>query len=93
LPGEQLWRSQWFALAYSCIGNFRRFLEPTLPGYLGSTLIVTGWTALISLVALVIALIIRPLRRRAFGISERVFLLSLNVFYIAVAIGIVSVQF
>lgn len=78
----------WFALSYACMGNFTRLLQPLVPAPLGSTLAITFWVALISLIALVTALVIRPLRRYAFGISERVFLLSVSIFYFVVAVGI-----
>ncbi|MCZ0859452.1 hypothetical protein OHJ16_15565 [Actinomyces israelii] len=38
--------------------------------------------------ALVAALAIRPIRRYALGISERVFLLAVNVFYLGAALGL-----
>jgi hypothetical protein len=50
-------------------------------GYLN----VVEWIALVALIALVVALIIRSLRSRYFGISERIFLLTVNVFYVSVA--------
>lgn len=76
----------WFALSYACMGNFVRLMHD---GTLGTLLSVLSWVGLVSLVALVAALIIRPLRRWAFGISERVFILSVNLFYLLVAFGIV----
>ncbi|WGW12180.1 DUF998 domain-containing protein [Saxibacter everestensis] len=82
----------WFALSYACMGNFARLLQPIAPAPLGSTLLITSWVALISLVALVAALAIRPARRYAFGISERIFLLSVNVFYVTAALGVITTR-
>lgn len=81
----------WFALGYACMGNFIRLLVPLVPDALGSTLVIASWVALIALVGLVAALLIRPLRRYAFGISERIFLLAASIFYVAVAIGVTCV--
>lgn len=76
----------WFALSYACMGNFVRLMRG---GVIGSLLSILSWIALVGLIALVAALIIRPLRRRAFGISERVFLVATGLFYILVALQIV----
>jgi hypothetical protein len=35
---------------------------------------------------LVIALVVRPLRRKFFAISERVFILAINLFYLIAAV-------
>lgn len=82
----------WFALSYACMSNFVNLLRPITDEPLGSVLVVVSWIALVSLVALVAALVVRPLRRFAFGISERVFILSVNVFYITVAVGLLIRQ-
>ena len=81
----------WFAIAYSCMGGFIRFFAPSAPGGLVALLVAVSWVAAVGLVALVSALVVRPLRRVAFGISERVFLLAVHVFYIAVAVGLALV--
>lgn len=81
----------WFTIAYSCMGGFIRFFAPSAPGGLMALLVAVSWVAAVGLVALVPALVVRPLRRVAFGISERVFLLAVHVFYIAVAVGLVLV--
>lgn len=78
----------WFALSYACMGNVIRLLQPLVPAALHATLVVMSWVALIGLIALVVALVLRPLRRIAFGISERVFLVAVNLFYLTTAIGI-----
>lgn len=74
----------WFALSYACMGNFVRLL----PAPFTSVLTVLMWIALFALVVLVAALVIRPLRRRAFGLSERAFIVAVNLFYVVVAIAI-----
>lgn len=76
----------WFALSYACMGNFVRLMHG---GVIGTLLSILSWIALVGLTALVTALIIRPLRSRVFGISERVFLVSTSLFYLLVALDIV----
>ncbi|MFT3860091.1 DUF998 domain-containing protein [Micropruina sp.] len=76
----------WFALSYACMGNFVRLMHQ---GFVGTLLSILSWVSLISLIALVAALVIRPLRSWAFGISERVFILSVSLFYTFVALQIV----
>lgn len=44
-----------------------------------------------ALTALVIALVVRRLRPYAFGISERIFLLAVYVFYLGAAAGLLLV--
>ena len=46
---------------------------------------------LAALIALVTALVIRRLRPYAFGISERIFLLAVYVFYLGAAAGLLLV--
>lgn len=77
----------WFALAYTCSGLFL----PHFDGGLGPALQVIRGVMAISLTALCIALIIKPLRRYAFGLSERAFLLSVHIFYLLLPIGLVLV--
>ena len=64
----------WFAISYSCMGNFVRMLQPVAPQGLVSFLVGTRWVTMVSLIALVAALVITPARKYAFGISERIFL-------------------
>lgn len=78
----------WFALSYACMGNFVRLLLPAVPDLLASVLLILSWVALVSLIALVAALVIRPSRRYVFGIAERIFILSITLFYISVPIAI-----
>jgi hypothetical protein len=73
----------WFAISYSLTGTFVRQYDVAV-------LTVLHWIALVSLIALVVAVVVRPLRRRFFGISERIFLVSINLFYLAVAIALSS---
>jgi hypothetical protein len=81
----------WFAIAYSCMGNIVRLLTPLAPRGLVSLLGATRWVTAAALTALVIALVVRRLRPYAFGISERIFLLAVYVFYLGAAAGILLV--
>lgn len=76
----------WFALSYACMGNFARLLQE--PPAIGATLVVLSWVTLVSLILLIAALLIKPLRRRLFGLFERAFLVAVNLFYITVSAGI-----
>ena len=78
----------WFAIAYSCMGNIVRLLTPLAPRGLVSLLGATRWVTAAALTALVIALVVRRLRPYAFGISERIFLLAVYVFYLGAAAGL-----
>ena len=78
----------WFAISYSCMGNFVRMLQPVAPQGLVSFLVGTRWVTMVSLIALVAALVITPARKYAFGISERIFLLAVNAFYLGVSLGL-----
>ena len=81
----------WFAIAYSCMGNIVRMLTPIAPRGLVSSLGATRWVTAAALIALVTALVIRRLKPFAFGISERIFLLAVHVFYLGAAAGILLV--
>lgn len=78
----------WFTIAYSCMGNIVRLLTALAPQGLVSFLGVTRWVTAAALIALVTALVIRRLRPYAFGISERIFLLAVYVFYLGAAAGL-----
>ncbi|WFR85505.1 DUF998 domain-containing protein [Arthrobacter sp. Y-9] len=67
----------WFTLAYSTIGPLGRLIGGP-PGAVAALDVLNTFAA-ISLVALVIALLIRPLRRRLFGLCERLFILAVTV--------------
>ncbi|TDD63394.1 DUF998 domain-containing protein [Kribbella antibiotica] len=69
----------WFAISFSLMSTFT-------DRYDVAVLTVLRWIALVSLAALVIALVVRPLRRRFFGLSERAFIVAVNLFYLIVAI-------
>lgn len=78
----------WFAIAYSCMGNIVRMLTPIAPRGLVSSLGATRWVTAAALIALVTALVIRRLKPFTFGISERIFLLAVHVFYLGAAAGL-----
>lgn len=77
----------WFALAYSLTGNFTRAIVE--PGALVAVLQVLHRVALVSLVVLVASLIIKPARRHVFGIAERVFLVTISLFFLVSSIAII----
>ena len=81
----------WFAIAYSCMGNIVRLLAPLAPQGLVSFLGATRWVTAATLIALVTALVIHRLRPYAFGVSERIFLLAVYVFYLGAAAGLLLV--
>ena len=81
----------WFAIAYSCMGNIVRMLTPIAPRGLVSSLGAIRWVTAAALIALVTALVIRRLKPFAFGISERIFLLAVHVFYLGAAAGLLLV--
>lgn len=78
----------WFAISYSCMGNFTRLFTSEGPAWLGTALGVIAWIAAISLAVSVLVLIVKSLRAKVFGISERVFILSVSLFYLGVAGGL-----
>ncbi len=76
----------WFAISYSLIGTFADLFAGTA---LGSVLQGLHLVAAVSLTCLVIALVVPHLRPRAFGISERVFLVTIALSYLLVTTGLV----
>lgn len=80
----------WFAISYAIMGNFVRLIRHDDMSALASTLEVVQWIALGSLIVLVAALVVTPLRSRVFGISERIFILAVNIFYLVTAIGLAT---
>ncbi|MGJ7561707.1 DUF998 domain-containing protein [Brevibacterium casei] len=82
----------WFALSYACMGNFTRLFTAEGPAWLASTLAVIGWIAAISLAVSVLVLVVSRLRPKVFGISERIFILSVSLFYIGVAAGLMMLS-
>jgi len=76
----------WFAISYSCMSDFVRLAESSGGGLLTFALIVLSWIALAGLVVLVASLVLPGLRSRTFGISERVFIVAVNLFYLLAAV-------
>lgn len=62
----------WFTLAYATIAPLSRLI--TTPACAVAVLNTLDLIAAVSLTALVVTLLIRPLRRRFFGLSERLFI-------------------
>src|SRR5699024_360692 len=77
----------WFAVAYSLTGDLSRFGTRHWSDWMGATLTGLHLVAMASLIALVIALVVGPLRRY-FGLAERVFLTAISLFYLFAAVGI-----
>lgn len=80
----------WFTISYATIGPLGRLLDAgglTGPGDVLSALNVM---ALVALFALVISLIVRPLRTRTFGLSERAFILFVTVAPLVASLGIAA---
>lgn len=78
----------WFAISYACMGNFTRLFTTEGPAWLAGSLGVIAWIAAISLAVSVLVLIVKRLRPKVFGISERVFILAVSLFYLGVAAGL-----
>ena len=73
---------------YATIGPLGRLLDAAEMVSLASILRVLGVVAAIALAALVISLVVRPLRARTFGISERAFILVVTVAPLLASIGL-----
>ncbi len=80
----------WFALAYRCMSLFVPLLTSVAPGALAWTANALLKIATVSLATLVVALVVRPLRRWLFGISERVFLLSVSLFFLLIPLPVLA---
>ncbi|EKU45817.1 DUF998 domain-containing protein [Brevibacterium sp. LS14] len=78
----------WFAISYACMGNFTRLFTAEGPTWLAGALGVIAWIAAISLAVSVLVLIVKRLRPKVFGISERIFILAVSLFYLGVAAGL-----
>lgn len=78
----------WFAISYACMGNFTRLFTAEGPAWLAGALTVIAWIAAISLAVSVLVLIVKRLRPKVFGISERIFILAVSLFYLGVAAGL-----
>ncbi|WP_344158891.1 DUF998 domain-containing protein [Kribbella yunnanensis] len=70
----------WFAISFTLTSTFTAQYNLVV-------LTALRWIALVSLAALVVALLVRPLRRRFFGLSERIFIVAINLFYLVVPIA------
>ncbi|MEU8936084.1 DUF998 domain-containing protein [Streptomyces sp. NPDC048409] len=78
-----------FALTYTAISQLTPDLMDISPwSSFGGLLEVLHWIILVSLVLLVVTMM--PHLRRVFGLFERCFLVSTNIWFIAVGIGIIS---
>lgn len=69
----------WFAIAYSTIGPLTRALAEVTGAPAPGTLPVLHVIAAIALVSLIVSLLVRALRERTFGLSERVFILAVTL--------------
>jgi hypothetical protein len=74
-----------FTFVYLAVADLTGPLRMFTPYALGIFLLILRWTAAVSLVAVVITLLAKPLRG-VFGLVERLFLLSTNVWFFAVAL-------
>lgn len=83
---HMLFAIAWFALAYSTIGPIGRLLG----GALGPVLGVLDTAAGITLAALVVSLVLRPLRTRTFGSAERAFILVVTVAPLLASVGLAA---
>ncbi|MGW6487624.1 DUF998 domain-containing protein [Streptomyces sp. NPDC055056] len=77
-----------FALTYTAISQLTPELSDTSPWSTVSGLLTAlHWVILISLILLVVTMI--PRLRRVFGLFERAFLVSTNIWFVTVGIGII----
>lgn len=77
----------WFAIAYSLTGDMSRYAAAHWGGTAGSVATALHWAALISLIALIAALVV-PGLRKFFGLAERIFIAAISVFYLLTAVGL-----
>ncbi|MGP9502099.1 DUF998 domain-containing protein [Specibacter sp. AOP5-B1-6] len=68
----------WFTISYSTMGPLAGLLDLAGIPALAETLSVSRIVAAIALAALVLSMLIRPLRSRTFGVSERIFILAVT---------------
>ncbi|MFX4286797.1 DUF998 domain-containing protein [Janibacter sp. G349] len=68
----------WFTIAYSTIGPTGDLLV-RLTGAAPPGLALLDHVAAVALVCLVVSLVVRPLRSRTFGVSERAFILAVTL--------------
>ncbi len=77
----------WFALAYILTGDFATLAAGSWGSPLAQLATVLHWAALVGLITLIAALLIRPLRRW-FGLAERVFIVAISLFYLVASAGL-----
>ena len=77
----------WFTISYSTIAPLARLLEAQEMHGVGTGLQILHVIAAISLAALVLSLLVRPLRSRSFGVSERVFILAVTIAPLLASLG------
>lgn len=77
----------WFSIAYSTIGPEGDLVE-RLTGAAPAGLGLLHTVAAVALVALVVSLVVRPLRERTFGVSERVFILAVTLAPLLAAVAV-----
>jgi hypothetical protein len=78
-----------FTFVYLAIADLTAPLSDSAARALAVLLIVLRWTAAIGLAAVVVTLVV-PALRRIFGLSERVYLVSTNLWFLAVAAWIAA---
>lgn len=76
----------WFAIAYDLTGDFARLAARSWGGAIAGMCSVLHWVSLVSLIALVAFLLLKPLRKY-FGLAERVFLIAISLFFLIAAAG------
>ncbi|BCY06993.1 DUF998 domain-containing protein [Actinoplanes sp. L3-i22] len=74
-----------FTFVYLAIADLTGPLRSFTPDSLGIFLVVLRWTAAVALLGVVVTLLARPLRG-IFGLAERIYLLSTNLWFLAVAL-------
>jgi hypothetical protein len=78
----------WFALSYTLTGRFAQLVADSGIA-LSGTLHVLHVIAMVSLIALVISLLPK-LRARFFGITERVFLTAISLFFLSLPVALLA---
>lgn len=79
----------WFAITYSLTGNLSRYASAHWADAFSVPAVVLHWLALVSLIALVAALII-PWLRGYFGLAERCFLVTISLFYLLIPAALLA---
>jgi hypothetical membrane protein len=76
-----------FTFVYLSVANLTPFLSDITAQATGAVLVGLRWLSAAGLAAVVVTLVV-PALRRIFGLAERVFLLSTNVWFLVVAVVI-----